>query len=131
MSRLKTFLLLCLASQLFGNSSLAQFVSKAPDAPAIAKRSADDQVETMLLGVYHFNNPGVEARNIGSELVGKWYTRNIKIFSNLVREIDQQDERILVIFGLGHIRPIKHFCEDHPTLKLVEPNEYLVPTNSK
>jgi len=51
---------------------------------------------------------GVDQHNIGAELVGKWYTRNIKIFSNIIRSIEENDERILVIFGQGHIRPIQH-----------------------
>lgn len=68
---------------------------------------------------------GVGQHNIGAELVGKWYTRNIKIFSNILRSIEKEDERILVIFGQGHIRPIQHFCEDHPILNLVAPNKYL------
>lgn len=72
---------------------------------------------------------GVEDRHIGAELVGKWYTRNIKIFSNLIRSIDEDDERVLVIFGQGHIRPIQHFCEDHPILKLVHPNDFLKAEN--
>lgn len=76
-----------------------------------------DGNETMMIGV--------EQNNIGAELVGKWYTRNIKIFSNIVRKVEKDDERILVIFGQGHIRPIKHFCEDHPVLELVSPNTYL------
>lgn len=68
---------------------------------------------------------GVEQQNIGAELVGKWYTRNIKIFSNMIRSIEKDDERILVIFGQGHIRPIQHFFEDHPTFELVSPIDYL------
>lgn len=68
---------------------------------------------------------GVDENQVGAELVGKWYTRNIKIFSNIVRSIDAKDERVLVIFGQGHIRPIQHFCEDHPILELVDPVDYL------
>ncbi len=68
---------------------------------------------------------GVEQHNIGAELVGKWYTRNIKIFSNIIRTIDEDDERILIIFGQGHIRPIQHFCEDHSVLELVNPIDFL------
>ncbi|MDB4778087.1 DUF5694 domain-containing protein [bacterium] len=68
---------------------------------------------------------GVEKQNIGAELVGKWYTRNIKIFSNIIRAVEKDDERVLVIFGQGHIRPIQHFCEDHPILQLVDPVDYL------
>ena len=92
-----------------------------PDQPAglVFDKKSEAGVETMMIGV--------EAQNIGAELVGKWYTRNIKIFSKIVRAIDKEDERILVIFGQGHIRPIKHFCEDHPTFKLVEPNVFLNP----
>lgn len=68
---------------------------------------------------------GVEQNNIGAELVGKWYTRNIKIFANIIRKVEPEDERILVLFGQGHIRPIRHFFEDHPIFELVETNDYL------
>ena len=94
-----------------------------PDKPAklLFDKKKDGEIEYMMIGV--------EQHNIGAELVGKWYTRNIKIFSNIIRSLEKDDQRVLVIFGQGHIRPIQHFCEDHPTIELVHPHKYLKDRN--
>jgi len=39
--------------------------------------------------------------------VSSWYNRNLRIYSNVVRLMRSPDERVLVIFGAGHM-PILH-----------------------
>jgi hypothetical protein len=68
---------------------------------------------------------GIDRYHIGAELTGEWYKRNLRIYGNLLRALDQRGDRGLVLFGQGHIRPLQHFVEDNPTLELVGANEYL------
>ncbi len=39
----------------------------------------------------------------GSDLVAAWYQRNIRIYRNIVALIDSPNEKILVIYGSGHL----------------------------
>jgi hypothetical protein len=39
----------------------------------------------------------------GSDLLAAWYQRNIRIYRNIVALIDSPNDRILVIYGAGHL----------------------------
>jgi hypothetical protein len=39
----------------------------------------------------------------GPDLLAAWYQRNIRIYSNIVKLIDSPSDRILVIYGAGHL----------------------------
>lgn len=49
----------------------------------------------------HLVSFGKEGNYIGTDVVSKWYYRNLKIFTNLNRIVEPTD-RILVIYGAGH-----------------------------
>jgi hypothetical protein len=71
---------------------------------------------------------GVNQENPGPELVGEWYKRNLRIFSNILHYVEATDnnpERILIIFGQGHIRILQQLFEDHSRFTLVDPLPYL------
>lgn len=62
----------------------------------------------------------------GADSVGKWYRRNIRIFSNLYDITDfGVDERILMIYGASHVWTLRQFIEDSPDFDYVEVNSYL------
>lgn len=49
---------------------------------------------------------------VGIDWVEKWYGRNLKIFTNLTRIITSPDDRVLVVYGAGHIHLLTQFiCE--------------------
>lgn len=56
---------------------------------------------------------------------GWWYNRNLRIFANIKRITESPDDRILVIFGAGHIPILRHCVENSPKHELVEVSEYL------
>ncbi len=61
----------------------------------------------------------------GAEFMAEWYKRNIRMYSNIIRQISTQDDAILVIVGAGHARIIQHFFEDNPSFEVVDPLRYL------
>lgn len=67
----------------------------------------------------------IEEQFAGAELVAEWYKRNFKIFSNIISSLDRSEERIMILFGQGHIRILKHLFEDHSDFELVDPLIYL------
>ena len=63
----------------------------------------------------HFGEPGDWA---GADLVSDWFRRNMRIFSNVVRLADTPNERVLVIFGAGHLGWLQHAFASDPNLRL-------------
>ena len=54
-----------------------------------------------------------------------WYNRNLRIFANLQRITETPDDRILLIFGSGHIPILRHCAIASPEYDLVEVHDYL------
>jgi hypothetical protein len=54
----------------------------------------------------------------GSDLVGAWYQRNIRIYHNIVALADSPNERILVIYGFGHLGWLRQDVSYDPNVKL-------------
>lgn len=54
----------------------------------------------------------------GADLLAEWYKRNIRIFSNVARLADSPQERILVIFGAGHLGWLQSDVANDPNLRL-------------
>ncbi|MEL6254467.1 MAG: DUF5694 domain-containing protein [Bacteroidota bacterium] len=61
----------------------------------------------------------------GAKLVAEWYERNLKIHANLTRIVDQEEERILVIFGSGHAPILREMINYDPEFELVEYSTYV------
>jgi hypothetical protein len=62
---------------------------------------------------------------VGADVLTAWYQRNFRIFTNLVQIIDSPNDRVLVIFGQGHIPYLRDAVKSSPDMQLIEPNDYL------
>ncbi|UZO81330.1 DUF5694 domain-containing protein [Aquimarina sp. ERC-38] len=62
---------------------------------------------------------------VGTELVSEWYKTNLHIYTNILRKVKSGDERILVIFGQGHIPILKHLFESNSNFEIVPIKEIL------
>ncbi len=60
----------------------------------------------------------------GVDLLTDWYKRNLKIFSNIIRVTESQDDRILVIIGGGHVKLLQQFIEDSGEYNLERASKY-------
>ena len=58
-------------------------------------------------------------------LIYSWYTRNLKIFVNLTRITESDDDRILLIIGAGHTFLVQQFLEDSGDYIVESPLDYL------
>jgi len=54
----------------------------------------------------------------GADLLAAWYQRNIRIYQNIVNLIDSPNERILVVYGSGHLPWLRQDISSDPTVKL-------------
>ncbi len=61
----------------------------------------------------------------GADLNSAWYLRNAKIFSKLT-SIAKPGDRIFLLFGHGHGYWLRHFIQETPGFKLVDPRPFLV-----
>ena len=52
-----------------------------------------------------------------------WYNRNLRIFRNIQEITTSPDDRILVLFGAGHMGILKHLFECSPQYELVRLSE--------
>lgn len=64
---------------------------------------------------------GVGDEFIGEELTLSWYDRNLKIFTNILRNVDiKTDKTVVVLYGASHTILLRHFFENHPYFEIVE-----------
>lgn len=65
---------------------------------------------------------GAGKQYVGIDWVKGWYERNLIIFANLTRIVTSPQDRILVIYGGGHIPLLTQFVRDSGlyTLEAVE-----------
>ena len=80
--------------------------------------NADDKVAADVGFYYrlaHFGEPGDWA---GADLVSDWFRRNMRIYTNVVQLADSPNERLLVIFGAGHLGWLQHDFASNPNLRL-------------
>jgi hypothetical protein len=63
---------------------------------------------------------------LGADNVGRWYRRNLRIFSNAYDFTNfNKEERLLLIYGSGHVWLLRQFFMDSPDFEYVEANDYL------
>jgi len=60
----------------------------------------------------------------GAEMAANWYGRNLKIAANLSHASSQGD-RVLVIYGAGHIPVLEHVLDLMPDVDVVDPLAHL------
>lgn len=57
----------------------------------------------------------------GPNWVANWYGRNLKIFSKLVSLADKPGDRVLVIYGAGHIPTLREFAQQSGAFNVADP----------
>jgi len=62
-----------------------------------------------------FGDPGDYA---GPDLLAAWYQRNIRIYHNIVKLADSPNDRILVLYGAGHLGWLQQNVSNDATVRL-------------
>lgn len=86
--------------------------------------NADDKVAGDVGFYYrqaHLGEPGDWA---GADLVSDWFRRNMRIYSNVVQLADSPNERVLVIFGAGHLGWSRPDFANDPSFRLRKLGEF-------
>jgi hypothetical protein len=60
------------------------------------------------------------ADNLGPDALAIWwYSRNLRIFNNILRTKPNASDRILVLFGSGHMPILRHCFQSSPEFEVV------------
>lgn len=62
---------------------------------------------------------------IGANYVSWWYRRNLTILDNIIRLTDSMNDRILVIYGSGHLKLLTQFAKESGFYTVESPLKYL------
>jgi hypothetical protein len=80
--------------------------------------NADEKVASDV-GLYyreaHIGQPGDWP---GADLVADWFRRNVRIYANIAGLAASPEERIVAVFGAGHLGWLQHDIASDPTLRL-------------
>jgi hypothetical protein len=97
---------------------LGDFLGSHSVLEAMQLVNADQRVARDMgfyFSVLRFGDPYDYA---GSDLVAAWYQRNIRIYHNIVALIGSPNERVLVIYGYGHLGWLRQNVADDPNVRL-------------
>lgn len=85
---------------------------------ALLYMNSDDTAAQSLARDYKVAHLGEPWNWAGPDLVSDWFRRNMRIYSNILTLIDSPDERVLVIFGAGHLGWLRHNFATDPNVRL-------------
>lgn len=78
--------------------------------------NSDDQVSQGVGSYFQLAEFGEPWDWAGADLVADWFRRNMRIYSNVVHLIDSPDERVLVIYGAGHLGWLQQAFDSNPNI---------------
>jgi hypothetical protein len=67
---------------------------------------------------------GEDGDYAGPDLVASWYQRNIRIYHNIVQLIDSPNDRILVIYGAGHLGWLQQDAANDASVRIRKLSEF-------
>lgn len=85
---------------------------------ALLYMNSDAYAAQSLASDYQMAHLGEPWNWAGPDLVSDWFRRNMRIYSNVLNLIDSPDERVLVIFGAGHLGWLRHNFVTDPEVRL-------------
>ena len=84
-----------------------------------------ERIEKAHQGYFDIMRIGRGKEYIGANYVSWWYRRNLTILDNIIRITDSPDERILVIYGSGHLKLLTQFAKESGFYNVESPLKYL------
>lgn len=87
--------------------------------------NADEKVAEDVGSYYRLAQFGEPGDWAGADLVSDWFRRNMRICGNVLRLADSPGERILVIYGAGHLGWLRQDFAANPDLRLRKLAEFV------
>ncbi|MGH9873504.1 MAG: DUF5694 domain-containing protein [Pyrinomonadaceae bacterium] len=86
--------------------------------------NSDRAVAESLAWYYAVVRFGEPYEYAGPDLLASWYQRNIRIYHNIVSLIESPNDRVLVIYGYGHLGWLRQDVSSDPNLRLRQLAEF-------
>jgi len=80
--------------------------------------NADAKVAADVGSYYRQAEIGEPGDWAGADLVADWFRRNVRIYSNVMKLVASPNERVLVIYGAGHLGWLQHDFASNPNVRL-------------
>jgi uncharacterized protein DUF5694 len=82
--------------------------------------NSDSLVTKDVASYFAFVPYGEPFEYAGPDLLAAWYQRNIRIYHNILKLIDSPKERILVVYGAGHLGWLRQDIANDATVRLAK-----------
>lgn len=102
-----------------------QFLRSHSVLEMLEHMNSDASAQTGVATYYKLVPYGEPGDYAGPDLLAAWYQRNIRIYHNIVGLIDSPNERILVIYGAGHLGWLQQDANDDASVKLRKLAEFV------
>lgn len=86
--------------------------------------NSDERVARDVGAYYQLARFGEPGDYAGPDLLAEWYRRNVRIYNNVMKIAETPEERVLVIFGYGHLGWLRQDVAADPTLRLRKLDEF-------
>lgn len=83
------------------------------------------QIEIDHSGYFYLLRLNKDTNYIGTNWLASWYNRNFKILTNIIRIIDSPNDRVLAIYGAGHLKLLNQIAAESRYFKIETPIKYL------
>ncbi|MDP3393727.1 DUF5694 domain-containing protein [Sediminibacterium sp.] len=77
-----------------------------------------------LIGLFKYESQEKDFTGVDFE-TGRWFNRNLKIFRNIQRIEVNSSDKILIIYGAGHLNLLNYFFDCSPEFMRVNTNNFL------
>ncbi len=92
---------------------------RATNSPANRRKDHQAYITASVL-------EGAGDNYLGADSVARWYRRNLRIFANAYDLTSfEKEERLLLIYGRGHVWQLRQLFLDSPDYDYIELNDYL------
>lgn len=89
-----------------------------------SKDNIERSLGNYLIGHFKYESYPYDYTGVDFE-AGRWFNRNLRIFRNIQRVETKPSDRILVIFGAGHLNLLNYLIECSPEYDLEDISKYL------
>lgn len=96
----------------------------------LAYMNSDSMVADDVATYYMFVPFGEPYEYAGPDLIARWFERNIRIYRNIRALIRSPDERLLVVYGAGHLGWLQQNVENDAGVRLVKLSDLLARRQS-
>src|SRR5262249_45685728 len=98
--------------------ALDQYLASHTVLETLLLVNADEWVAAERAFYYRQARIGEPEDWAGADLLADWFRRNIRIYANVARLVESPSERVLVIFGYGHLGWLQQNFAGDPDLRL-------------